>query len=239
MHPQRHQLRTQRERPVPLLPVERGDRPLASGCAGVESGPEPACGSQRVGRARGMVLESDQGRSRLARPYVFAVDLPLTGLDDDAAALRRALDAWGRDAVLVGHSYAGLVISKAATERPDVQHLVYVAARLVDGGDVYLKRMSEFPAAPINDEVELTADGNFVVRAETAVRCFYNECARGEAEDAARRLRADGGRLRGRADRRRTVEVDPVDLRAVRTRSRHPPGLSEMDVHSSWRGRDA
>jgi pimeloyl-ACP methyl ester carboxylesterase len=170
---------------------------------------------------------------------VFAVDLPLTGLDDDAAALRRALDAWGRDAVLVGHSYAGLVISKAATERPDVQHLVYVAAMLVHGGDVYLKRMSEFPAAPINDEVELTADGNFVVRAETAVRCFYNECARGEAEDGARRLRADGGSLRGRADRRRTVEVDPVDLRAVRTRSRHPPGLSEMDVHSSWRGRDA
>jgi pimeloyl-ACP methyl ester carboxylesterase len=123
--------------------------------------------------------------------------------------------------VLVGHSYAGLVISKAAIERPDVQHLVYVAARLVDRGDVYLKRMSEFPAAPINDEVELTADGNFVVRVETAVRCFYNECARGEAEDAA--PPAYGGRLRGRADRRRTVEADPVDLRAVRTRSRHPP----------------
>jgi pimeloyl-ACP methyl ester carboxylesterase len=87
------------------------------------------------------------------------------------------------------HSYAGLVISKAATERPDVQHLVYVAAMLVDGGDVYLKRMSEFPAAPINDEVELTEDGNFVVRVETAVGCFYNECDRGEAEDAARRLR--------------------------------------------------
>jgi pimeloyl-ACP methyl ester carboxylesterase len=120
---------------------------------------------------------------------VFAVDLPLTGLDDDAAALRRALDDWGRDAVLVGHSYAGLVISKAAAERPDVQHLVYVAAMLVDGGDVYLKRMSEFPAAPINDEVELTADGNLLVPSETAVACFYNECKRDEAEDAARRLR--------------------------------------------------
>lgn len=91
--------------------------------------------------------------------------------------------------VLVGHSYAGLVISKAAAERPDVQHLVYVAAMLVDGGDVYLKRMREFPAAPINDEVELTADGNLVVRPETAVGCFYNECDKGEAADAARRLR--------------------------------------------------
>jgi pimeloyl-ACP methyl ester carboxylesterase len=120
---------------------------------------------------------------------VVAVDLPLTGLDDDATAVRRALDDWGRHAVLVGHSYAGLVISKAAAERVDVQHLVYVAAMLIDGGDVYLERMSEFPAAPINDEVELTADGNFVVPADAAVGCFYNECDRAEAEDAARRLR--------------------------------------------------
>jgi pimeloyl-ACP methyl ester carboxylesterase len=89
----------------------------------------------------------------------------------------------------VGHSYAGLVISKAAAERSDVQHLVYVAAMMVDGGDVYLNRMSEFPAAPINEEVELTADGELVVSPTTAVECFYNECDRGEAADAARRLR--------------------------------------------------
>jgi hypothetical protein len=66
---------------------------------------------------------------------------------------------------------------------------VYVAAMLVDGGDVYLQRMREFPAAPINAEVELTADGKLVVPPETAVGCFYNECDRGEAAEAARRLR--------------------------------------------------
>jgi pimeloyl-ACP methyl ester carboxylesterase len=120
---------------------------------------------------------------------VVAVDLPLTGLGDDAAAVQRALDDWGRSVMLVGHSYAGLVISKAAAERRDVQHLVYVAAMLVDGGDVYLDRMREFAAAPINAEVDLTADGNLVVRPETAVGCFYNECDRAEAEEAARRLR--------------------------------------------------
>ncbi len=121
---------------------------------------------------------------------VFAVDLPLTSLDDDATAVRRALDDWGRHAVLVGHSYAGLVISKAAAERADVQHLVYVAAMLIDGGDVYLERMREFPAvAPLNDKVELRADGNFVVPAEAAVGCLYNECDSGEATEAARRLR--------------------------------------------------
>ena len=120
---------------------------------------------------------------------IVAVDLPLTGLDDDATAVRRALDDWGRHAVIVGHSYAGLVISKAAAQRADVQHLVYVAAMLIDGGDVYLERMSEFPAAPINDQVELMADGNFVVPTDAAVGCFYNECDRAEATDAARRLR--------------------------------------------------
>ncbi len=103
--------------------------------------------------------------------------------------MRGALDDCGEDAVLVGHSYAGLVISRAAAGRHDVQHLVYVAAMMVDSGDVYLERMSEFPAAAINSEVELTADGYFVVRPETAVECFYNECDRDEAAAAARRLR--------------------------------------------------
>jgi pimeloyl-ACP methyl ester carboxylesterase len=120
---------------------------------------------------------------------VVAVDLPLTGLDDDAATVRQALDEWGRHVVLVGHSYAGLVISEAAAERADVQHLVYVAAMLIDGGDVFLERMGEFPAAPLNDEVVLSPDGNFVVPVEAAVGCFYNECDTAEAEDAARRLR--------------------------------------------------
>jgi len=120
---------------------------------------------------------------------VFAVDLPLTSLEDDATTVRRALDEWGRHAVLVGHSYAGLVISKAAADRADVWHLVYVAAMLIDGGDVYLERMREFPAAPIIDQVELLADGIFVVPAEAAVGCFYNECDSKEAAEAARRLR--------------------------------------------------
>jgi pimeloyl-ACP methyl ester carboxylesterase len=120
---------------------------------------------------------------------VFAVDLPLTGLDDDAAALRRALDGWGQDVVLVGHSYGGLVISKAAAARPDVQHLVYVAAMLVDAGDVFLECMTSFPAAPLSAGVELTADGNFVVPPDAAIECFYNECDKSDAAEAAGRLR--------------------------------------------------
>jgi pimeloyl-ACP methyl ester carboxylesterase len=51
---------------------------------------------------------------------VFAVDLSLSGLEDDAAVVRAALDDWGRDVVLVGWSYGGLVISRAAAWRDDV-----------------------------------------------------------------------------------------------------------------------
>jgi hypothetical protein len=88
------------------------------------------------------------------------------------------------------------VISKAAAERADVQHLVYVAAMMVDGGDVYLERMSSFPAsAPINAGVELTADGNFVVTSETAIECFTTSAKRA----MRRRGQADFGRRRPRA----------------------------------------
>jgi pimeloyl-ACP methyl ester carboxylesterase len=120
---------------------------------------------------------------------VLAVDLPLSGLEDDAAVVRAALDGWGQDVVLVGWSYGGLVISRAASGRRDVHHLVYVAAMMVDGGDVFLERMRQFPSAPLNAGVEFTADGNFVVPPQTAVECFYNECDRDDAAVAAGRLR--------------------------------------------------
>jgi pimeloyl-ACP methyl ester carboxylesterase len=63
---------------------------------------------------------------------VVAVDLPLTGLDDDAAAVRGALDEWGQNPLLVGHSYAGLVISKAAAT--PLRHDWGVSMKATGGG---------------------------------------------------------------------------------------------------------
>jgi pimeloyl-ACP methyl ester carboxylesterase len=120
---------------------------------------------------------------------VMVVDLPLTSLEDDAAAVRQALDDWGHDSVLVGHSYAGLVISKAAADRRDLVHLIYVAAMMVDGDDIYLERLTAFPSTPIVEEVELTDRGDLVVPPDTAVACFYNECDERDARKAANRLR--------------------------------------------------
>jgi pimeloyl-ACP methyl ester carboxylesterase len=80
---------------------------------------------------------------RMAEPLAHhgftttAVDLPSCGgggdLHADADAVRAALD--GEPAVLVGHSYGGMVITDAAHGRRDVQHLVYVAAVMPDTGE--------------------------------------------------------------------------------------------------------
>jgi pimeloyl-ACP methyl ester carboxylesterase len=63
-----------------------------------------------------------------------AVELPLTDLPADVRATRAALDAFGRPAVLVGHSYGGAVVT-AAGDHPLVRELVYLAAFQLDEGE--------------------------------------------------------------------------------------------------------
>ena len=64
---------------------------------------------------------------------VTAVQNPLTGLDDDVAATKRALDLQNGPVLLVGHSWAGVVITQAGTD-PKVVGLVYVDAFTPDVG---------------------------------------------------------------------------------------------------------
>ena len=58
----------------------------------------------------------------------LAPELPLTGLEADAGAVRALLDAVDGPVVLCGHSYGGMVISRAASGRDDVDRLVYLCA---------------------------------------------------------------------------------------------------------------
>ena len=66
---------------------------------------------------------------------VEALDLPssgtdrtaLGGLQEDVDTVRRALEAWGTDVVLVGHSAGGLVLVELA-DHPAVRHSVFVAS---------------------------------------------------------------------------------------------------------------
>lgn len=120
---------------------------------------------------------------------VTAVDLALTGLGDDAAVVADALDAADGPVTLVGHSYGGLVISRAADGRADVGHLVYVAAVLLDAGDVLLERAFEFPNTALVEAAQFLDDGTVVIDPAGAAAAFYGTCDPAVAQRAVARLR--------------------------------------------------
>jgi len=78
---------------------------------------------------------------------VTSVQNPLTSFKDDVDAVKRTLEAQDGPTVLVGHSYAGMVISEAGTDAK-VASLVYVAARAPDAEEDYPALTKKFPAAP-------------------------------------------------------------------------------------------
>ena len=63
--------------------------------------------------------------------HVTAVQNPLSSLADDVAATKRAIAMQDGSVILVGHSWAGMVISEAGND-PKVAGLVYVAAIVPD-----------------------------------------------------------------------------------------------------------
>lgn len=64
---------------------------------------------------------------------VIAVQNPLTSLEDDTAATKRAIERSTGPVILVGHSWGGAVISQAGDD-PKVKALVFVAAAAPDVG---------------------------------------------------------------------------------------------------------
>ena len=78
---------------------------------------------------------------------VTAVQNPLTSLADDVAATRRALALQDGPTVLVGHSFAGTIISEAGND-PIVSALVYVAARAPDAGEDFGALAARLPKLP-------------------------------------------------------------------------------------------
>jgi pimeloyl-ACP methyl ester carboxylesterase len=65
---------------------------------------------------------------------VSVVQNPTTSLADDVAMTRRTVARLDGPAILVGHSYGGVVITEAGTD-PRVQGLVYIAAFAPDAGE--------------------------------------------------------------------------------------------------------
>ena len=104
---------------------------------------------------------------------VTAVQNPLTALADDVAVTRRALASQDGPTVLVGHSFAGTIISEAGND-PKVSALVYVAARAPDAGEDFGALAAKFPKAPASAGV-VKADGFFWLGEEAFLRDFAGD----------------------------------------------------------------
>ncbi len=79
--------------------------------------------------------------------HVTLVANPLTSLADDVAAAQAALAAQKGPTVLVGHSWAGVVIGEAGND-PKVSALVYVAAYAPDRGESLQALSKGSPPSP-------------------------------------------------------------------------------------------
>jgi len=80
---------------------------------------------------------------------VTIVQNPTISLAGDVAATKRALAAQSGPAILVGHSYGGVVITEAGTH-PNVAGLVYIAAFAPDKGESVSSLIKDpAPGAPV------------------------------------------------------------------------------------------
>jgi len=122
---------------------------------------------------------------------VIAPDLP--GMGDDFTPLNQvSIEVWARfvadivsaqpePVVLVGHSRAGIVISRAAELAPaNLRGLVYLAAFMVRNGQTLEEVMRQVPPRPESaNSLEMSDDRRFSTIAPDAMeRVFYNSSPR-------------------------------------------------------------
>jgi pimeloyl-ACP methyl ester carboxylesterase len=93
---------------------------------------------------------------------VTAVQLPLTSLADDVETTQRAIALMEREhpgpIVLVGHSYAGVVIGEAGND-PNVVALVYVASVAPDQGQSLLSLLNGAQTpSPVGNHLVFSGD---------------------------------------------------------------------------------
>ena len=96
-------------------------------------------------------------RLQAAGLNVTSVQNPLTTLGEAVAATHRVLAQQDGPTVLVGHSFAGMIVTEAGVD-PRVSALVYVAARAPDAAEDYTELAKKFPAPPASAGIVFDVD---------------------------------------------------------------------------------
>lgn len=105
---------------------------------------------------------------------VVAVQNPLTSLEDDVAAAKRAIDAQPGKVVLVGHSWGGSVITEAGAN-DKVSSLVYVAAFAPDAGQTSAELGAGYPPPPGTAHIAADASGFLKMTKEGMAKYFAQD----------------------------------------------------------------
>lgn len=151
------------------------------------------------------VLES-RGRQVHAvnLPTVHAGNKASLDMYDDARAVRAAIEEIGGPVMVVAHSYGGVPVTQGAAGLPNVAHIVYIAAFVLDKGESLLAAAGGVPPSWWNVKGDLATAG---VPGEPPEQLFYNDLADEEAHAAASQLQAQAAK----------AYSDPVTEAAWRT----------------------
>jgi pimeloyl-ACP methyl ester carboxylesterase len=121
---------------------------------------------------------------------------PSSDLYRDAEHVTGLLDGSSEDVLLVGHSYAGAVITEAG-EHPAVTGLVYIAGLLLDVGqscqnaaadDPDVGNISHAGRPDLGASFVIDDQGDVTLEPEGAAACFYSDCDETTTEWALARL---------------------------------------------------
>ncbi|MBW4445223.1 MAG: alpha/beta hydrolase [Plectolyngbya sp. WJT66-NPBG17] len=112
---------------------------------------------------------------------VTAAQIPLTSLPDDVATTKRVIEDQKGTVVVVGHSYAGNVITGAAAGNPRVKALVYVNAFAPEAGETANDLNKRYAAPPISTAIVADAANFLYVDREKFHEFFAQDVSDGEA----------------------------------------------------------
>jgi pimeloyl-ACP methyl ester carboxylesterase len=104
----------------------------------------------------------------------------------DADAVRAVLEEEGGPVVLVGHSYGGMVITDAAADCGNVEHLVYVTSMMPELGETMASVAGSREPGPWMDP--RPEDGMMGVKTEFLPETFMQDCDEATVAEAIERV---------------------------------------------------